>query len=243
MATELKRAFLLHSRPYRDSSAILDLFTEAHGRVSVVLRGLRGSSKRAAYQRGLLQPFTELACDYRGRSDLKTLTHLDAYATLSVQPWQRERLYAAMYLAELLSRVLPVGEPIPELYQHYAHTLQAVQSCTVVESPLRGFELVLLNALGFALDFSQDVDQCDIKPDAFYGYQSELGFVVIAAGHKGGVSGEDILALADADFSSIDNFSLRPEALQAAKRITRRALQPLLGDQPLQSRQLYKRLL
>ena len=40
---QLQPAYVLHHRPYRDTSRILELFTRDHGRVSVFARGARGS--------------------------------------------------------------------------------------------------------------------------------------------------------------------------------------------------------
>ena len=37
----LEPAFILHSREYRDTSRILDVFTQRHGRITVFARGAR----------------------------------------------------------------------------------------------------------------------------------------------------------------------------------------------------------
>lgn len=53
-----QRAFVLHSRPWSETSLMLDVFTEESGRVRLVAKGAR--SKRSTLK-GALQPFTPLA--------------------------------------------------------------------------------------------------------------------------------------------------------------------------------------
>ena len=50
-----QRAFVLHSRPWSETSLMLDVFTEESGRVRLVAKGAR--SKRSTLK-GALQPFT-----------------------------------------------------------------------------------------------------------------------------------------------------------------------------------------
>lgn len=45
MQAPLSPAYVLHSRPYRDSSALVDLLSLHHGVQRVVWRGARGQRK------------------------------------------------------------------------------------------------------------------------------------------------------------------------------------------------------
>src|SRR5690606_7112774 len=56
-------AFVLHSRPYRESSALVDFLTP-QGRFRAVLRGARGKAGTLA------RPFVPLEVEFRGRGDL-----------------------------------------------------------------------------------------------------------------------------------------------------------------------------
>ena len=44
----LQPAFVLHSREYRDTSRILDVFTAQHGRLTLFARGARGPKSKLA---------------------------------------------------------------------------------------------------------------------------------------------------------------------------------------------------
>src|SRR5690625_3916350 len=75
MRVDLHPAYVLHTRPYRDTSMLVDLFTPEHGRVALVAKGVRtGKSRR----RALLNPFTALLVSFQGRGGLKLLTAVEA---------------------------------------------------------------------------------------------------------------------------------------------------------------------
>src|SRR3974390_3396958 len=66
--------YLLHQRPYRDSSLIVELYTREHGRLSAFARAARGPR---TLLRGL-QPFRPLLLSWVGRGEAPTLTAAEA---------------------------------------------------------------------------------------------------------------------------------------------------------------------
>jgi len=54
---QLTRAYVLHQRPFRDSSLIVELFARDYGRLTAFARAARGPRSRFA----VLQPFRALA--------------------------------------------------------------------------------------------------------------------------------------------------------------------------------------
>jgi len=90
---EMLPAFVLHTRPYRETSQLVDLFVASMGKVSMVAKGSRTS--RSAVK-GLLQPFLPLHIRYSGKSNLKTLVQLEARSPQVAL--QGERLFSALYL-------------------------------------------------------------------------------------------------------------------------------------------------
>lgn len=64
-------AYVLHSRPYKESSALVDFFT-AQGRIRAVLRAARGKVGSIA------RPFAPLDLELRGRGELKTVGRLES---------------------------------------------------------------------------------------------------------------------------------------------------------------------
>ena len=64
----LEPAWVLHRRPYRDTSELVDLVTHHHGRIAAVARGSRSGRRRVP-----LEPFQPLHASWSGRGELVTL--------------------------------------------------------------------------------------------------------------------------------------------------------------------------
>ncbi|HBH36525.1 MAG TPA: DNA repair protein RecO, partial [Gammaproteobacteria bacterium] len=96
----MRAAFLLHRRPYRDTSLLLECLIAGEGRMPLIARGAaKGRLK------GILQPFQPLMLKWRGRGEVMTLTHAEA-AEKPVD-LKKKLLYCGFYLNELLMRLLP----------------------------------------------------------------------------------------------------------------------------------------
>lgn len=93
-----QRAFVLHSRPWSETSLMLDVFTEESGRVRLVAKGAR--SKRSNLK-GALQPFTPLLVRFGGRGEVKTLRSAEAVSL--ALPLSGITLYSGLYVNELIS--------------------------------------------------------------------------------------------------------------------------------------------
>ena len=74
---QLQPAFVLHHRPYRDTSRILELFTRDHGRVTLFARGARGSGRKGTSPMSMLQPFNRLLVSWTTGADAGTLTSVE----------------------------------------------------------------------------------------------------------------------------------------------------------------------
>jgi DNA repair protein RecO (recombination protein O) len=61
MRIEQQPAYVLHARPYRETSLLLECLTREHGRVGVIARGVRG--EKARLKRAQLEPFQAIAMD------------------------------------------------------------------------------------------------------------------------------------------------------------------------------------
>lgn len=219
-------AFVLHSRAYKENSALVDFFTP-DGRQRAVLRAARGKAG------SLARPFAPLELELRGRGELKNVARLEA---AGLAHWlQGHTLYGGMYLNELLLRLLPAADPQPALFEHYALTLQALAADPPLEPLLRTFEWRLLEQLGYGFALDADISGHPIVAGNLYRLQPEAGLEPVTQLQPGLFQGTDLLAMAEADWSA-------PGALAAAKRLMRQALAPHLGGRPLVSRELFMNL-
>jgi DNA repair protein RecO (recombination protein O) len=225
---QLQPAYLLHQRPYGDTGALLEAFSHDYGRVGVIAKGIRsGRSRRQA----VLQSFAELLLSWVTRGELATLTDVEALET--PRELKGTRLISGFYLNELLIRLLRRDDPHPELFEDYRWAVNGLAAGAEEAPLLRVFEKRLLERLGYGLQLELDILGDAIDPDASYRYRPEEGAeLVIGQEPAAAVSGRALLALAHES----DDLSVHERAL---RRITRAALAPHLGPQPLRSRELY----
>ena len=223
----LQPAYLLHRIPFQNSSLIVDLFTRDYGRVRAVAKGARGAKSRS---RALLQPFQPLLVSLTGRSELKTLTGVEAMH----QPLRLDstRLFSGLYVNELLSRLLPNHTEHEALYGFYQDTLVALQGDSPLDHTLRYFELSLLAQLGYGISFEVLGDPPQsLESSSYYLFDPKQGFSPCSA-CEDAFLGAEVIALRD---GSLENLS----GARAAKRLLRLALADHLGSKPLSSRSLF----
>lgn len=235
--------YVLHRKPYRESSQILDLFCEKQGRFSALYRVNKKNPP--------LQPFTPYQIQFSGRGHLKYCQYVESnyvsFTESKGHSLKGRNLYCGFYLNELIMRLTWQDEPQSELfnvYQQTLHGLLALDSDQQSEPLLRRFEFHLLAILGYQYNWQQDSDCRDILPQHNYHFDPHAGFKAIDTeaygGYQNGYSnqvgfpGEAILAVAKNDWSHSLSW-------QVAKQIARLALQPLLGDKPLSSRALFQK--
>ena len=221
-------AYILHHRPFRDSSQLLDVITLDHGKLGLVARGSRGARSRL---KGVLRPFMPLAISWVQRSDLGTLTGAEVRgAPLSLSG---DALLSGYYLNELLLHFLHRHDPQPEIFDAYGKTIEALAGTDNVPLCLRQFEIELLRHVGYALNFDHEFDShAGLDPDRQYEYRFEQGPVRVQRDTGPMVfSGAELLAIGAQRFDD-------PEVLRAASRLLREVINFHLGGKELKSRKV-----
>lgn len=229
MQNKLEKGFILHHRPFSESSLMLDVFTESVGRLSIIAKGAR---RPKSFWRGLLVPFRPVLLSWVGRSELKTLTQAEADGKSVMLTGTR--LWCGLYLNELLLRLLNTYDPHAEIYGAYITALQQLDGIQAETIALRRFERDLLQGLGYGLAYCEADNGSPIEPEVMYRYDPAQGFSSLKEAHAPiMVSGVSILALAAGEFED-------DQQLKDAKLILQSALQAHLGHKPLQTRQLFQ---
>ena len=224
MRVEDQPAYVLHARPWRETSLIVDTLTRDHGRVSLVARGVSGPKRHA--QRAALQPLQSVRMDYLPRGELARLVAVEAIdATPAVAG---DALLGAFYVNELILRLCPRHEPQRRLWELYGPLRGSLAQPASLAWTLRRFERDLLDALGFGLPWDRDAAGEELDPDADYRLDAELGPVLAAPGAHGAVKGAAWIALARDQLPT-------PDQLSALRPGLRSALAAHLGPQPLRS--------
>ncbi|TMV03703.1 DNA repair protein RecO [Ruegeria sediminis] len=143
---------LLSTRRHGETAAIIEVFTEGHGRHAGVVRG--GTSRKIA---PILQPGAQLDVTWRARLE-------EHIGTFQVEPL-RSRAAAAFSgrlalaglnsVAALLSFALPEREPHPGIYRQTEQLMDLLGQDEIWPLAYLRWELALLEELGFGLDLSR----------------------------------------------------------------------------------------
>lgn len=236
MNTVLLNGLVLHRRPYRETSMLVDFFTREQGCVSAVCKGVRGTKSASRNdKKSLLQPFQPVQLTLSGRHQLKTLGQLEANGKMF--NFSGTLLFSALYLNELLNRILPNGVSYPEIFDLYLASLLRLDAREAVEEVLREFEIQLLAYLGYSFSWHTDCQSGQtLVAGQHYEFVMERGFCHIPEQFRSqnAFSAENLLKVARYEWDQA--------SLSSAKRVLRMAFRPILGDKPLKSRELFKTL-
>lgn len=228
MRNEVLHGYLIHHRKYREKSHIVHLFTQEYGRVDGILR----QTPPPQYQPIRLQA--------TGKSELKNFTKLE----ILNQPvfFHGDAFFAGFYLNEIVLRLCPLEEAMPQTFEQYQLTLLQLQQLAshkqaslFLRQILRQFEHVLLQELGYAIDFSVDANQQEISPFQQYQFQLNDGFLPVSRASRSTLEGALITSMQSYE----DGQDFSHEQLQLLGKLYRQMISALLGDRPLKSRQLW----
>jgi len=164
-------AYVLHARPWRETSLLVEVLGEQQGRLGLIARGVQGPKRHVL--RAALQPMQHIRLDAVLRGELAQLRSAEA---LDAAPLlQGDAALAAFYVNELVLRLAPRGDSLPELYNAYGEVRAGLGSDAPIAWTLRRFERDLLEALGFGLALDVDTDDMPIDPAARYRLDPEQG--------------------------------------------------------------------
>lgn len=233
---ELEPCYLLHSKKYTDSKILASFLTFNYGVVQTVLRVTK--KKKLSFPP---LAFTPMFVSWVDSPNLKTITSYEqshpSHALLG------REMYCAMYLNEVLMRMLTEQYEADGVFEFYRRALIALQNTAShlwqQESILRSFELDLLKVLGFGIDFLSDVHGAPLldSRQSIYQFYTDSGFLLCL----NDVDDTSITydCFCGADIVAIGKREWTPTSLAASKKILRIALAPHLGGRPIRSRELF----
>ncbi|WP_438970403.1 DNA repair protein RecO [Methylophaga sp.] len=226
---ELTSAFVLHHRPFRETSLLVDTLTRDYGRISLVARGMRQQKKRQA---NVFQLFQPLWLNWYGHGELVTLGQ--AEASDAGFRLQGQASLCGLYMNELLVRLLPLNEAEPAIYDAYQIALHELQQGGHEQIILRLFEKRLLHYIGYGLILTHEAEsQTALDDDALYRYLPDSGPRRDLATKAEPVITGRSLRLLDEE-TGFDETSLKE-----IKTMMRTVINYYLGGKPLHSRELF----
>ncbi len=282
MRNEALNGYLLHQRPYQEKRALYYLFSEHLGIVhGIGKKGaplfeplqLFATGKRdlKTFSQITISPIETSHLD-KGLSSLissdtissnvisnnKTQAIDSTPQVLAPQPQRYQQItgqqqYAALYLNEILLKLLPVEDPVPVLWHHYQHSLLTLKqslSADELRLCLRQFEQNLFQELGFALNLTQDSMLDNIEADSDYRFLPDIGLVPIIQHpniqhndiqNTDQVENTNLQAIfKGSEILAMEHSGITIETLNSWSRLYKHLIDHLVDYQPLQSRLLWQ---
>ena len=225
MISNLQKAYVIHSRPYKETSLIVTFLTENKGKVTAVAKGAKRKNSRLS---GNLEPFQCLNIDYRGKSDLKSLI-LAEPCEFFEDFFGSENLYSAFYVNELINYLIAHADESIEIFDVYKNCISNLKKNSPIEEVLRNFELNVLSILGYEINFQSDyVDNKPITNGLIYKYSPQSGFSKSDKGYDGKIINE------------INERRFSKDSLQACKEINRTTINYYFEELNIKSRIFFK---
>lgn len=221
--TEAK-AYLLHHKPYRNTSLLASFLTESQGLVKGVIRG--------AQKKGF-SAFTPFWLQFESKEGLSPITRFERLGPMKL-PTQK-RLFCGLYINELVVRLGFQYDINPSFFHAYQAAILALYDNVALEAVLREVESALLQAIGYELTFDVDMETGErIESCAQYQFYPDKGFVKRTCTKPGVLvlSGEEITAIGQENYERI-------VVRQKAKAIMRAMFDYLLAGKIIKSRQLF----
>lgn len=225
MISNLQKAYVIHSRPYKETSLIVTFLTEKKGKISAVAKGAKRKNSRLS---GNLEPFQCLNIDYRGKSDLKSLVLAEPIEVFE-DFFGSENLYSAFYVNELINYLVAQADESMEIFDIYKKCISNLKRNNQIEKILRDFELNILSVLGYEINFLSDYDSNEpIMNGLRYKYSPQSGFSKSEQGYDGKILNE------------INERKFSKNSLQACKEINRTTINYYFEELNIKSRVFFK---
>jgi DNA repair protein RecO (recombination protein O) len=237
------RAFVLHTWPWRETSAIAELFTRSHGRIGLVAKGAKRPKSAI---RGVLQLFQPLHVQWFGKTEMKTLKsaeHERFFPQLA-----GPALVSAFYLNELVMKLTHREVPHDGIFEAYAEAIEALSDISLNQARrseigvvLRRFEIRFLRELGYGLRLEEEADtHAPISASERYWFVADRGAMRVNSSAMQDrdaleLRGKTLVDMADDDFRD-------PETLAESKLLMRTLIARMLGDKVIFSRALMREM-
>ena len=231
-----QKAFVLHTRAYRENQQIVNLLTEEEGSVAALV--FVGQSKKSL-KKGLLQPFLPIEVTLKENSKIQAISQIESIGKSFTLV--KYSLYSAFYVNELLIRLLSEQIPCQQLFTQYQLTITALAQGKPIAPELRYFELALLAELGLSFDFSPVFEYAT----DYFVYLDEQGFLPVyeAQNQKNQskcFSAKHLKIIAQQVMNArVLTAAETAEIEMTFKRLMRQVINQLLGDKTLNSRRLF----
>ncbi|HEY3389073.1 MAG TPA: DNA repair protein RecO, partial [Prolixibacteraceae bacterium] len=144
------RGIVLRSIKYGETGMITTIYTEAFGRMAFIMQGIHG--KKSSVKGNLLKQLflLEMEVDYKPGRELQRVKEIKNISPFESIPFLIVKSSQALFLAELLEKVLREEESRPELF---GFLFRSIQVLDLLEEGISNFHLIFLIQLTKYLGF------------------------------------------------------------------------------------------
>jgi len=135
------RGIVLHSIPYNDRYYIIYMYTEAFGRASYLVSRSRG--KKSTVSKALFMPLSilDMEVEHKNKRDLHRIRETKLCFPFNELFTDPVKNVVALFLAEVVLRVVKETEPDPRLFDYLCRSIQLLE---ISEKGIANFHLVFL---------------------------------------------------------------------------------------------------
>ena len=145
------RGIVLHSIKYGETGMITTIYTEAFGRMSFIMQGIHG--KRSAVKANLLRQLSllEMEVDFKQGRELQRVREIRNILPFISIPYEISKSTQALFISELLHKVLREEESRPELFHFLYHSIELLD---LMEDGIANYHILFLLQLSRYLGFA-----------------------------------------------------------------------------------------
>ncbi len=260
MRVEKELGYILHQKPFSETSVLLEVFTQNYGRITLLAKGAK--RRKSQFRAGLIH-FKLLNFSFVGKSDLKTLTQIELDATQKIYYYpDAKQLILGLYLNELILKFLKKEDPHVDLFLAFDSTMaylfkpdyvSRLPQVQVSQLILRWLEMALLTAVGYGVQLKivAYTNELIIKSESYF-YDPSIGFFIKSSNLDNlnyAIPGEIVLLMDCLRKCNLDNLDyfldnfLSSDVdifLRYAKKILRQTLDFHLAGKKIYTRELAK---
>jgi len=158
---EKDHGLVIHTIKYGDSGVIARIYTKRFGLLSFVVPGLRKAGAKMQYNH--FQPLTqvEIVFYHNDKGKLLHLKEINCQKPHNDIPFRIVKTSVALFLAELLIKVLQEPDPYPQLFDFLTNSIDYLENCPTLNPNFHLIFMVQLsNFLGFYPRNNYDTVHC-----------------------------------------------------------------------------------
>jgi DNA repair protein RecO (recombination protein O) len=155
------RGIVLHSLKYGDNGLITTIYTEAFGRMSFIMQGIH--RKKSSVKANLLSQLSllEMEVDYKPGRELQRVREVKNISPFSTIPYGIAKSTQAIFLAELLHKVLREEESRPDLFEFLFHSIELLD---LMDEGVNNYHLLFLIQLARYMGFAPTNNYSENNP-------------------------------------------------------------------------------